>query len=110
MRSELQTHAEGAGSRATDRRIYTYRDLGGGAGAEVRRPRLWRDSDHVRQLGEPSVHEPLPAAVSTISPARGCPSSVAPPTLAVLHIPSPLVWTAECVPTAATAKRGVISR
>src|SRR5438105_3989301 len=78
MRSELQTHAEGAGSRAMDRRIYTYRDLGGGAGAEVRRPRLWRDSDHVRQLGEPSVHEPLPAAVSTISPARGCPSSVAP--------------------------------
>src|SRR2546430_6093855 len=29
MRSELQTHAEGAGSRATDRRIYTYCGLGG---------------------------------------------------------------------------------
>src|SRR5690242_15028001 len=36
-----------------------------------------------RQLRDPSVHEPLPADVSTIRPVAGSPSSVAPPTVPI---------------------------
>src|SRR4051812_44467858 len=60
---------------------------------QERRPPLC-PSAHPRQLVVPSVHEPLPAAVSTIRPVTGSPSSVAPPTVPI------------CVPDASPTSEG----